>query len=486
MISFMEFITCLHLTLKQNSRTMKSHHIIIAALCVTAFTISVLSESIESTTHSVSPVLSGNGKSPETTKTVLITDDHPASNTKAKEKTSGTEPAKCVFRTAFEGEGLDQSFYLKIPGKVLSSIDRGLDWLDDAQQNDGGWGAGSHSRQDIRDPHAVQSDPATTAMVAMALHRAGSDLHQGKHSRQIRKALNYLLDVVEEADANATNITTITNTQPQIKLGRNIDVVLTSQFLTNILPETEDDPQFRQRVKRAMRKCVGMIEDGQQANGAQSGSGWAGVLQSSFATSALESAKDAGIEVDEEMLDKSREYQKQNINPSTNDVVTESAAGIVLYSVSGSARATAAETAEAKETIRKAKKEGLVKNEEVTVENLKKAGMSEPKAMKYATSYKINQSAKRLAQDDNVMTGFGNNGGEEFLSYLQTGEGLIMSKDMDWHKWYDKMSGRMLDIQNNDGSWSGHHCITSPVFCTATCLLILSVNNDIDRLTNNQ
>jgi hypothetical protein len=453
---------------------------------VTAFTISVLSESIESTSHSISPVRNGNDKSPVTTRPGPVIAEQLVAKAKTAEKTGGTEPAKCVFRTAFEGEGLDQSFYKKIPGRVLSSINRGLDWLDDAQQNDGGWGAGSHSRQDILDPHAVQSDPATTAMVAMALHRAGSDLHQGTHSRQIRKALNYLLGVVEEADANAANITTITNTQPQIKLGRNIDVVLTSQFLTNILPETSDDPQLRQRVKRAMRKCVGMIEDGQQANGAQTGSGWAGVLQSSFATSALESAKDAGIEVDEELLDKSRDYQKQNINPATNDVITESAAGVVLYSVSGSARATAAETAEAKEAVRKAKKEGLVKNEEVTVDNLKKAGMSEPKAMKYATSYRINQSAKKLAQDENVLTGFGNNGGEEFLSYLQTGEGLIMSKDMDWHKWYDKMSGRMLDIQNNDGSWSGHHCITSPVFCTATCLLILSVNNDIDRLTKNQ
>ena len=40
----------------------------------------------------------------------------------------------------------------------------------------------------------------------------------------------------------------------------------------------------------------------------------------------------------------------------------------------------------------------------------------------------------------------------------------------------------MMRYQNDDGSWNGHHCITSPVFCTATCLLILSVNNDVERL----
>ncbi|CAN5457877.1 hypothetical protein BH11BAC1_BH11BAC1_18720 [soil metagenome] len=58
-----------------------------------------------------------------------------------------------------------------------------------------------------------------------------------------------------------------------------------------------------------------------------------------------------------------------------------------------------------------------------------------------------------------------------------------MSRDADWKKWYSNISGRLVKIQNDDGSWNGHHCITSPVFCTATALLILSVNNDIDHLT---
>jgi hypothetical protein len=81
------------------------------------------------------------------------------------------------------------------------------------------------------------------------------------------------------------------------------------------------------------------------------------------------------------------------------------------------------------------------------------------------------------------MSGFGNNGGEEFLSYLQTGESMVIGNDAGWTSWYDNMSGRLLAIQNQDGSWNGHHCITSPVFCTATCLLILAITNDIDKLS---
>ncbi|HRT54199.1 MAG TPA: hypothetical protein P5291_08950, partial [Flavobacteriales bacterium] len=86
------------------------------------------------------------------------------------------------------------------------------------------------------------------------------------------------------------------------------------------------------------------------------------------------------------------------------------------------------------------------------------------------------------AQADNVISGFGNNGGEEFLSFLQTGESLIINKDESWKNWYGSTTARLVEIQNPDGSWNGHHCITSPVFCTATSLLILSVNNDIEQL----
>ena len=135
------------------------------------------------------------------------------------------------------------------------------------------------------------------------------------------------------------------------------------------------------------------------------------------------------------------------------------------------------------ERIDDAKKDGkLSSGEKVTSENLKKIGLSNADADKYSAAYEINEASKVHAQRSDIMDGFGSNGGEEFLSYLQTGEGLIMSKDAEWKKWYTNISGRLIKIQNNDGSWNGHHCITSPVFCTATALLILSINNDIQQL----
>ena len=390
----------------------------------------------------------------------------------------------CVFKTVFgEESSVDSDFVLKTPAKVSFAIDEALEWMAKAQLNNGGFGAGTHAHQGITDPHAVKADPATTAMVAMAILRSGSTLSKGPYSNNLKRALEYLLNQVEESGDNEYNITNLTGTQPQTKLGQNIDVVLTSQFFTNLMDYLQNNPQLKERVVECNNKCLVKIQKSMASNGKVRGAGWAGVLQSSFATNALETAQEKGLDVDDEKLQQAKDYQKGNFDLKTNNVKTEDGAGVMLYSLSGSTRSSAKEAREAKEVVAKAKKEGKLSfADDVSVENLKKSGMSESEAFRYGTAYEINQAAKQQVQRDDVMEGFGSNGGEEFLSYLQTGEGLIMSKDHDWKKWYGNITGRLVKIQNDDGSWNGHHCITSPVFCTATALLILSVNNDVQQL----
>ncbi|MEZ4806001.1 MAG: hypothetical protein R2815_00835 [Flavobacteriales bacterium] len=389
----------------------------------------------------------------------------------------------CVFKTVYEGEGLDSGFVLTTPKPVLQAEQRGLDWLVGAQAQDGGYGSGTHSRQDITDPHAVSTDPATTAMVAMALMRMGSTLDSGPNSRQLSRATEYLLKQVEGAPKNATNITTLQGTQIQVKLGANIDVALTAQFLSNLHARLEEKHPMKLRAMRALNTCVGMIQRSQNSDGSVQGDGWAGVLQSSFAANALESAKDQGADVDAVSLDLARNYQKANFDVASGGVATERAAGVTLYAVSGSSRSSAMEAREVNEVVMKARKEGKVrKDAPVSVETLEEVGYTRSEAEKLNTAYEVFNAAKQKAQNNDVISGFGNNGGEEFLSFLQTGESLVIGKDAGWKNWYQQTSGRLVNIQNNDGSWNGHHCITSPVFCTATSLLILSVNNDIEHL----
>lgn len=394
------------------------------------------------------------------------------------------EPAPgCVFMTVYEGAGLDSAFILKTSSEVLTAEDRGYDWLLSAQNNDGGFAAGNHSQQQVLDPHAAPSDPATTAMVSMALLRAGSTVKDGRFAPVLARTTEFLLQAIERSHEEALNITPLTGTQIQVKLGQNIDVALAAQYLSNLMGRMPCNDPKHDRWMQALNSCTSRIQRAQTANGSVQGNGWAGVLQSSFATNALESAEHVGALVDKQALEQARDFQKGNFDANTGSVATETAAGITLYAVSGSTRSSAKEARQAEEVITKAKREGKVDADApVNADMLQEAGMNRDDAEKASTAWNVYNAAKVRAQSNDVISGFGNNGGEEFMSYLQTGESLIINKDQSWRNWYDATTARLLGIQNNDGSWNGHHCITSPVFCTATALLILSVNNDIEAL----
>ena len=438
---------------------------------------------------------SANHVSTPTTTTKHINQSPTKPNCCTKTKCAKPEQAKlltidkpiakfCVFKTLFREESAHGFLVYKTPKNIQSAIQKGLKWAIKAQQKNGGWGAGLQSKQQIRDPHAVKTDPATTAMISMALLRCGSSLTEGDHAEVLVNATNYLLDEIKSTKKNAF-ITSKRGTQIQGKLGQNIDAVITAQYLSNLLTKTDEKHELVSKIKAALDICVKKIQNTQDAKGRTSGGSWAGVLQSSMASSALEAAEVNGAKVDKKKLQAAQDYQESNYNPSTGTSNSADGAGIVLYSMSSSVRNSAKRARKVREEFEQAKKEGKVaQNAEITPSALEDIGYSRDEAIKYNTSYKVYESAKTQAQTARVMNGFGNNGGEEFVSFLQTGESMVVGNDDAWEKWYENVSAKMLVIQNSDGSWNGHHCITSPAFCTATCLLILSINNDAKILSS--
>lgn len=373
------------------------------------------------------------------------------------------------------------------PDGTEAVIHKGLEWLVNAQFENGGWGAGSHANQGILDPKAVQTDPATTAFAAMALLRSGNTLHTGVYQTQLRKALNFLLEEVEKSPEESVNITSLTGTQPQVKLGQNIDVSMTSRFFTRILPLAADDPALTNRINQAQDRCLKKIQHSQNADGSIQGGTWAGVLQSAVANIALEEAAEAGYAVDSVKLVRSKDYQKMNIDATSGAVVTDKAAGVQLYSLSSTTRATAKSYKKAKEQLETARDEGVFDDMQMssptqaipmTEENLRKTGMGETEVKAIMEDVRTNEVARKQVQTDQVMTGFGNNGGEEFLSHMMTSESMVLTGGEEWSNWNNRMKTMMTSIQNPDGSWSGHHCITSPVFCTAAALLTITVDQD--------
>jgi hypothetical protein len=256
--------------------------------------------------------------------------------------------------------------------------------------------------------------------------------------------------------------------------------ILTAQYLTTLL-KYHHKHALKPRIQAALQKCVERIEKEQDDDGNWKGGGWAPVLQSALADQALENAKDAGMKVNEDVMKKSKTYQKSNFDTATKSAITGKSAGVLLYSLSSTTRSSAKEANKAKRLIEKAKKEGKLKAEdELNERNLIRAGAAPAEAKELAAANMINENTKRQSTRNDVMTGFGSNGGEELISYLLTGESIMLQGGNDWKSWYGNMSQRIMSIQKNDGSWEGHHCITSPVFCTAAALLILSITNDMD------
>ena len=375
---------------------------------------------------------------------------------------------------------------IPMPAKLASFVHKGVAWLIAAQHPDGGWGGGSHADQQNLDPHKVQTDPATTSFSLLSLLRAGHTPVAGEYKDQVRHGLEYLVTIVEKAPAEGPRITEITGTQPQSKLGQNVDTALTAQYLARAFSLLDKSDPLFDRVDKSLDKCLAKLEASQQDDGGWGqGGGWAPVLQSSLSCSALEIAQANGKEVDEKKLTRARHYQKQQIDVSSGKAVarTEAAAGVELYAFNGALRGGAAETREASSAIEEAKAEGkLAADAPVSGENLRIAGISGDKANRLAEAAQKNADQLRRLDDEQLLAGFGNNGGEEFLSYLLTSESLVISGGDKFHQWNDKMHGRLQKIQNADGSWSGHHCISSPVFCTAAVVQCLTTDRDAEFL----
>jgi len=300
------------------------------------------------------------------------------------------------------------------------AVRRGTKWLMKTMHRDGGCG------HDIGQP----SDIGCTAMVGLALMSQGNTQVEGPHSRQIRQIVGFLLRKIDQMPSD--DITSATHTQLQNKIGRHAHSFFAALFLSQVLGEGFDP----EPVRRALSKLVHVITH-TQTDGHWGNSSWAPTLGTVMGWVSLRATHFAGFKVEA-----SAERTAKHLVQQMRSTISKRSGSWMhtLYKNATGIRVLYAMGMEKEEIAQKALKDVL-----------------------------------QLVTKDN--TPFSSAGGEEYLAFHLITDTMLQRGGREWRQWYPVVRDKIINVQNNDGSWTGKHCITSRTFCTAAALLVLTAPN---------
>ena len=336
------------------------------------------------------------------------------------------------------------------PAPVPTAVNKGARWLASVQGADGGWGQDGGEASSARPGERLESsgnDVANTAVAALALLQAGK-----QYEPQVARALAFILQRIEASPADGLAITDRQGTQIQRKLGPYIDTFLASMLLSHIDGRALT-PALNARVRKALQKTVAKIEKHQQSDGSWNiAGGWAPVLGTSMASRSLFEARNRGVAVDAAVMARAENYTVSALSapaPAAARVVAGGAAG-------GGAPAEAAgvplyQSAQALEQLSRTTADRVKNARQIT-----------------AIQSQLTNAA--------FVGGYGSMGGEEFFSYLNISDSMKRVGGDAWSQWHAGITQKILGLQNSDGTWAGHHCITGRVAMTSAAILNLTVD----------
>lgn len=359
------------------------------------------------------------------------------------------------------------------PKPLGAAVEKGLAWLVEHQLPNGGWGQGEESTQMGMGAELKSvANVADTSMAALALLRSGTTPKAGRHSASLRRGVEFVLREIEASDQDSLYVTQIRGTRVQSKIGPYVDTFVAATLLAEVKGKMPDAPA-EARLGRALAKVLAKIERNQRKDGTFSNEGWAPVLSQAMAAKGLNRAAQAGAKVDEQVLQRVEENAKQSFDASRGmAAVGAGSAGVELYGTAAGLGALGDSVSTREQKV--AKVQGELAAAPPSEENRRKAKqeMDALAAAEKAHDTALAANLRRL-KDPSFVAGFGSNGGEEFLSYMLVSETLRAEGGAAWEEWDASMAKNLARVQNDDGSWTGHHCITGRTFCTAAALLVL-------------
>ena len=275
----------------------------------------------------------------------------------------------------------------------------------------------------------------------------------------MERALAFVLQRIEASPAEGLAITDRQGTQIQRKLGPCIDTFLASMLMSQT-DGRASTPALNARVRKALQKTVAKIEKHQQSDGSWNiAGGWAPVLGTSMASRSLFEAQNRGVAVDAAVLKRAETYTVSALSAPPPPVARGSAGGLSAGRLAAAPSAAPAEAAGVPLYQSAQALEQLSRTAADRVQNAKQ----------------ISAIQGQLANAA-FVGGFGSMGGEEFFSYLNISDSMKRVGGDAWSKWHADITQKIVGLQNSDGTWAGHHCITGRVAMTSAAILNLTVD----------
>jgi hypothetical protein len=356
------------------------------------------------------------------------------------------------------------------PKPLTDTVKKGLAWLAKHQLDNGSWGQGDEANGMRGSQVNAGANVADSSMALIAFLRSGNTPRSGEFQSVVQKGLDYVLSEIEQSDDKSLYVTSARGTRVQSKIGQYADTFAALMLLTEA-KGTGRDGVANSRIDAALKKVVSKVEKNQRENGSWDDNGWAPVLSQAMASKGLNRAAQNGMVVSGEVL------KRVEASAKAGGMSGKGSAGVKLYGAaadSSTFRDDAATKRSKAETMKAKAKKYMPEMQSPDVPSKAQIDAAEKDAQMAEDQAVANERALVARfQDKSFVAGFGNNGGEEFLSYLLISETLVQKGGDEWVKWDNAINGLVGKVQNEDGSWTGHHCITGRTFCTAAALLVL-------------
>ncbi len=315
--------------------------------------------------------------------------------------------------TAAVAERPNQVTGEELTPEATAAIEKGLKWLASRQQKDGSFGGGS--------PTAV------TSLSAIAMMASGSLPGRGPYGENVQRAMQYTLNSSQRSGL-------LTSDGAQTTMYSHGFATL---FMAEVYGMTQDE-----QVGETLSRGVRLIKQSQNEEG-----GWrympipadADISVTICQVMALRAARDAGIKVEREVIDKAVEYVRKCQNPD----------GGFSYQAnrgfggggSGFERSAAG------------------------VATLYYAGVFEGNDLKRGLEY-----IARFEPGKNRNQGFGH----YYYGQYYAAQAMFLAGGEYWASWYPAIRDELVHRQKGAGNWEGE---IAPEYCTAAALIVLQMPN---------